>query len=95
MPHVAVEYDLEHSPWKVSPVATAEIFEETSFERLETSAAKSQGNPKMIEIEGKNYVCLSGSSSITEAARIVGLSALFERANVCDSNNCLYGLTLH
>ena len=70
---------------------------------METSAAiKSQGKPKMIEIEGKNDVCLSidsiyglsGSSSIAEAARIVGLSALFERANVCDSNNCLFGLTL-
>ena len=89
VPHVAVEYNLEHSPWKVSPVATAEIFEEASSERLETSAAKSQGKPKMIEIEGKNDVCLSGSSFVTEAARIVGLSALFERADVCDSNKLL------
>ena len=67
---------------------------QTDSERLETSAVKSQGKPKMIrKIECKNDVCLSGSSSITEAARIVGLSALFERANVCDSNNCFFGLT--
>ena len=40
----------------------------------------------VLKIEGKNDVCLSGCSSITEAARIMGL-ALFERASVSDSSN--------
>ena len=59
-------------------------------ERLETkntSAARSQGKPQMVlKIEGKNGVCLSGCSSITEVARIMG-PALFERASVSDSSN--------
>ena len=40
----------------------------------------------VLKIDGKNDVCLSGCSSITEAARIMGL-ALFERASVSDSSN--------
>ena len=44
----------------------------------------------VLKIEGKNDVCLSGCSSITEAARIMGL-ALFERAGVNDCSNYVYG----
>ena len=44
--------------------------------------ARSQGKPKMVpKIEGKNGLCLSGGSSITELARTMVL-ALFERAIV-------------
>ena len=58
-----------------------------AFGDQKTSAARSQGKPKMVlKIEGKNDVYLSGCSSITEAARIMGL-ALFERVSVSDSSN--------
>ena len=40
-----------------------------------TSATRSQGKPK---IEGKNDICLSGCSSVTEAARIMGLRCMKE-----------------
>ena len=53
----------------------------------EASSAGSQGGPKMaVRIAGGSEVCLSGCSSITEWARIMGL-APSERQKVINSSN--------
>ena len=53
----------------------------------EVSSARSQGKPKMaVRIAGRSVVCLSGCSSITELARIMGL-APFERVNASAFSN--------